>query len=36
MTLFDVAAPGTTFGQALKRFFAAEPDRATLQALNLN
>jgi uncharacterized protein (DUF1810 family) len=34
MTLFDFVAPGTVFGEALKKFFNGRGDRATLTELN--
>jgi uncharacterized protein (DUF1810 family) len=34
MTLFDIVAPGTVFGAALRRFFAGQGDPATLAALS--
>jgi len=33
MTLFDFVAPGTVFGEALKKFFNGRGDRATLAEL---
>jgi uncharacterized protein (DUF1810 family) len=33
MTLFDFVAPGTVFGQALKKFFDGRGDQITLAAL---
>lgn len=33
MTLFDAAAPGAVFGQALDAFFAGRRDQATVDAL---
>jgi uncharacterized protein (DUF1810 family) len=33
MTLFDIVAPETVFGQALKKFFGGRGDQATLAAL---
>jgi uncharacterized protein (DUF1810 family) len=33
MTLFDFVAPGTVFGQALRKFFDGQGDQTTLAAL---